>query len=630
MKKTIFSLSALLLLLSTACEDFLDVKPPSGFTEEYVFSTEQEVKSAVAGVYSLMLKDDAYTSRIAFVYNPNTDVEMAAISTSAVSVNGGDIACYDPKPYWTVLNGTWNSMYSIINLANDVIQGIEHSELYANADKTKKSEVLHMYGEVKTIRAMVYLDLVRLWGDVVFRTQPSTSKEDLEVGVTDRSEILEYLIEDLISIEPMMKHAGELDYGVERASREFCQGLIGLLAMNRGGWMLRPVTNDPASVGYMERGENHEFYYDIAIEYLGKVISEGKHDLKLSFENFWYQQNNWNTPVDDDILFSIPMLKNSTGEFGYTVGVPITAGSHPYGSASGSLNLCGTYLFSFDNEDLRRDVTCAPYRYDEKLNQQIRLAIATLPTGKWNRLNMENPLGSTSGKGTGINYPWMRFADVLLLYAEAVNERFGPRDDAKEALKRVRKRAFAPTAWATKVDGYVNGLGTPEDFFNAIMNERKWEFGGESIRKFDLARWNKYGPVIHQLYNDLITWGKVANGAYDPIITEVPASLYYKSVPDPDNSERTKLDIVGISPYLNARPSGYTEHVFASSWYTLDNATESYQPITAIRWSFRGFINIDNASTVSPTDPLRYLCPYPTKVITDHRGKIQNYYGFNY
>jgi hypothetical protein len=224
----------------------------------------------------------------------------------------------------------------------------------------------------------------------------------------------------------------------------------------------------------------------------------------------------------------------------------------------------------------------------------------------------------------------MRFADVLLLYAEAVNERHGPRDDAKECLKRVRRRAFAPENQGEKVENYVDNLGTKEAFFEAVMQERKWEFGGENIRKYDLARWNKFGEVIYNLYHELITWGKVANGAYDPVISDVPASVYYKSVPDPNNPGRTILDIAGIDEYIHACPSGYEEYEFASTWYTLDSETESYEPIKDIRWSFRGFINYTNADQVKPTDPLRYLCPYPTKVITDHRGLIQNYYGFNY
>ena len=82
---------------------------------------------------------------------------------------------------------------------------------------------------------MLYLDLIRTWGDVVFVTEPSKSTDDFfSVGVTERNKILEYLIDELIDVEPMMKYAADLDYGVERASREYCQALIGQLALYRG------------------------------------------------------------------------------------------------------------------------------------------------------------------------------------------------------------------------------------------------------------------------------------------------------------------------------------------------------------------------------------------------------------
>lgn len=629
-KKILYSLLLSFAMFFTACENYLEVQPDTGFTTAEVFKTENDMQSAVAGVYTLMLSDDAYANRLAFVFNMNTDVEMSGVSTNTVNVNGSDLACYEPKPYWTTLNSTWNAMYRIINLSNDVIEGIEQSELYKNASKDTPSAVTQLYGEVKTIRAMVYLDMIRIWGDVVFRTKSASGDENFAVGVTDRNEILEFLIDDLKSVEPLMQYANQLDYGVERASRSFNQGLIGLLALTRGGWSLKPDVNNPASIGQMERGANYEMYYDTAIEYLGKVINENHHDLKLSFRDFWIKQNNWETPVDDDVLFSLPLLKNSSGQYAYYLGIPITEGNHPYGGASGNLSLCGTYLYSFDNTDLRRDMTCAPFSYNENLNQLIRLDLARLAVAKWSKLYMNDPLGSTSSASTGVNYPWMRFADVLLMYAEAVNERFGPRNDAQECLKRVRRRAFDQANWGDKVENYVDTKNTKESFFQAIMDERAWEFGGESKRKFDLARWNKFGEVIYNQYYKLLNWGRVANGAYVPGIDEVPGSVYWKNIPDPNNASRTILDIKGIDEIVNARPAGYTEQVFATNWYVLNNETASYEPRNDIKWSFRGFINFSNASSVSPTAPLRYLCPYPSKVITDHRGAIKNYYGFNY
>ena len=478
---------------------------------------------------------------------------------------------------------------------------------------------------------MFYLDLIRTWGDVVFVTEPTESTDDFfSRGTTNRDKILEFLIDDLIAAEPMMKYAADLDYGVERASREFCQALIGQLALYRGGWALRADKDNPTNVGYMERGDNFEHYYQIAVTYLGKVIKEGKHDLKQSFENLWMNECNWKTANDDDVIFAVPMLKSISSRFAYNIGVTIAEGNHEYGSARNYVTFCGTYIFSFDKDDLRRDMTCAPYKYDKDLNQEYDMGIAGMGAAKWSKLYMQSPLGTSSGTNTGVNNVRMRFADVLLMYAEAVNELYGPREDAQEALKRVRRRAFASSLHAEKVDTYVASLTNEQDFFQAIMNERKWEFGGEGIRKYDLARWNKYGEVIYNLYNEMINWGLVANGTAVPGIEKVPERIYYKSVPDPEHAGRTVLDIVGIDEYGPevGRPAGYEMKEYAITWRTLNQETQQYEPASEIYWSFRGFINKNNEQMVKPTDPLRYLCPYPSKVITDHRGLIQNYYGY--
>ena len=330
------------------------------------------------------------------------------------------------------------------------------------------------------------------------------------------------------------------------------------------------------------------------------------------------------------MIFAIPMLKSVTSRYGFNVGVTIAGDKHEYGSASNYLHYCGTYLFTFDGDDLRRDITCAPYKYDKNLNQEIDMGIAGMGVGKWSKLKMKSPLGASSGAGTGINSIRMRFADVLLMYAEAVNERFGPREDAKEALKRVRRRAFDSSLWASKVESYVESINNEEDFFQAIMDERKWEFGGESIRKYDLARWNKYSEVIYNLYFEMIDWGLAANGTYIPGIEKVPENIYYKSVPDPEHSNRTILDIVGIEKeeFGTGRPAGYQTLAYAVGWRILNTETQQFETLKEISWSFRGFINMNNDKTVKPTDPLRYLCPYPSQVITDHRGYIQNYYGY--
>jgi hypothetical protein len=119
--------------------------------------------------------------------------------------------------------------------------------------------------------------------------------------------------------------------------------------------------------------------------------------------------------------------------------------------------------------------------------------------------------GSSSSKGTGINWPLMRYSDVLLMLAEAENEiNGGPTGLGREALAKVRRRAFDAEFQTAKVDNYIANLNSKEAFLEAIVNERAWEFGGECLRKFDLVRWNIYGRKIVESMQTLDNMGKAA------------------------------------------------------------------------------------------------------------------------
>lgn len=644
LKKYIYStmLCCSASLMLTSCNDFLDVKPESSFTANELFSSETEAKAMLNTVYSKLCSQNLYGVAWPYTFNTNTDVEMKTNSTQiSTSGNGDEIHCFDARALWGSLENTWNDAYLAINYANDFLENMESSNLFSkNVADGKPTEMQQMYGEVKCLRAMVYLDLIRTWGDVVFRTSSTKAGDDFySEGVTDRNKILSTLIDDLKEIENMMKPAAELSESVERASREYCQALIGQLALYRGGYSLRPSETDPNSVGTMQRESDYRDYYAIAKEYLGKVISEGHHSLdKESFYDMWYNECNWQVLKDGDVIFEVPLLKESSGSYGYNIGVSVGYNSdhpsHNYGSASNRISLCGLYPFTFDPADLRLDVTCVPVSYDENLNQTVSLGkscVAGWNIGKWSKLYMKNPMVGTGGN-TGINAIRMRYADVLLMYAEAENELNGPTNEAKNALKTVRRRAFAAADQAEKVDTYVDNLRNQDDFFKAIMNERKWEFGGEGTRKYDLARWNKYGEVIKSLYDQFEDWGKRAQGMGTK--GDVRDEVYYRTVDDPDHAGRTLIEFKGLKEYgdgIGDHPAseGWTKkQEYAKQWWYRDEETGTWQVHDDVKWSFRGYINYNNASTVKATDPVRYLCPYPSKIITSHRGSIQQQYGY--
>ena len=634
-KNLLYTAITIAVMTLSSCNDFLENDPTDGTSVETVFSSEANMKSLITQLYSQMTTDGLYGYTMISGLNTNTDVEMSSYSNNIADANGSDIGCFDAKPTWATLKNTWNSLYSVINNANDFIYNTEHSPLFStNVTSTGPTEIQQMYGEAKTIRAMIYLDLIRTWGDVVYTTTPTTTGTDFfHTGTTDRNVILSSLIDDLELVEPMMKYAASIDEGVERASREYCQALIGQLALYRGGYSLFPDTSNTSNVGIMKRADDYITYYKIAAEYLGKVVNGGSHTLSKSYASLWNSECNWKVVNNDDVIFEIPELMGTTSRLAYNIGVTITAGTHSYGGARNYFLFSDTYLFSFDKRDLRRDETVSLFKYDENLDQQIDFSyknIVGFGQAKWSKMKMDTPLGSNSTGGTGINSIRMRYADVLLMYAEALNEiNNGPTSDAKIALKTVRKRAFNSGDQTDMVETYVENLSTKEEFFKAIMNERKWEFGGEGIRKYDLARWNKYSEVIVNLYNQYSNWAYVAQGRYIACVDSVPAHIYYTWKTNSNNG-RKELKFLGIDQYGDgvSQPSGWKTEDLAAGWLVLDTETGEWNLSDQIQWSFRGFINPNNVSTVTTETPVRYLCPYPSQVITDHRGYIKNYYGY--
>ncbi len=136
---------------------------------------------------------------------------------------------------------------------------------------------------------------------------------------------------------------------------------------------------------------------------------------------------------------------------------------------------------------------------DENNNQVDSIVIFNdyaVFNNKWSKLWTAegSALGNGSTGSTGINYPYMRYADVLLMYAEAANELDGGPSDAKavECLTKVHSRAFDdgdPTFIAT-------AQTSKEAFQKAVLDERKWEFAGENSRWRDLVRTNKYSEEL--------------------------------------------------------------------------------------------------------------------------------------
>jgi hypothetical protein len=592
---------AIASLVLFSCKKHLDTTSPSEFTTAYVFSNETDAQMAVSGVYALF-NQDAFTSRVSNNFTGNTDVEVGPVG-AAPDNSRRDIWSFEAGDANADLNTVWNNAYKAINLANEVIAGVNTSAIKDN--KMMKQ----IKGEALTLRAFWYYLLMNHWGDVPFKTTPTRAGDNFYLPRTGRDTILTSLINDLIEIEPDMYWADQLDYGIQRINREFVMGMIARLSLMRGGYWLYPDMT-------MKRKEDYRKYYEIANTYCKKLIGMKPHNMS-DFATVFNTINKGGKPNNDDVLYQVA-FQPGFGDVGWSIGVTVASGpKNPYGSTTIQINLTPTYYHSFDTTDLRQPVTCSIIAYNDTLGQNPT-GTGSITANKWNRLLLPTPPGSASAKGTGIDWPLMRYADVLLMLAETENElNGGPTGDAINALKTIRRRAFVQSAWPEKVDAYVASVSTGKDaFFNAIVNERAWEFGGECLRKYDLERWNIYGQKIVETKNALNQMGREANAGTGT----VPDYMYYKRNANGTITWLNKFTKVTGVPVVNVpsvgdNPNGYLRQSWALSLYSATN------PDNAADYTLRQWRGYKDATG---TAPVRYILPVHSSVVTSSRNAIYN------
>ena len=507
MKTKNIILTAVAALTMTSCNDYLNVDAPSSYTMEFVYSQKTEIERALNGVYAQALVSNLYGNiyQRSFILNSDVDIQISSTSGHAHDT----YARLDCDDQGSDINKFWTAAYNLIEYANKFIFWAEKSPFIVNVDNDPEwkadAQVQQWIGEAKCLRAMIYHDLVVMFGDVPFTFSPSNEHaDDLVLPVTDREEVQKAIIDDLKQAAPYMSSTASVT--VEHCSKEFAQALIARIALTAGGYSLRPDKNDATSYGTMKRPDNYQDYYKTAMDYADSVITSGTHRLAMSYQDVFVGECNYQVVNNDDPIFEIPFAKESTGNTGYIQGPTYSAYEGktvgPWGAASGNGRLNAFYRFLFRDGDMRREFVNGLWYYsyftaaDGSLADTVYIRNDySVHNNKWSKLwtSEGSALGNITTGSTGINYPYMRYADVLLMYAEAANElNDGPTDKAVQCLQEVHSRAFQdgdPTFIAA-------AQASKADFQKAVMDERKWEFAGENSRWRDLVRTNTYGEEL--------------------------------------------------------------------------------------------------------------------------------------
>ena len=508
-------LTGVAALSMAACNDYLEVEAPSAYTEDFVFNMKTEVQRALYGVYAQALDGNLYGNYYQRVFILNSDVDMIVASSNSHSHSS--YSRFDCDDQGSEIYKFWTAAYSLIEYTNKFITAAEASDLRFTKDndgnyetdaagnRKLDADMMQWIGEAKCLRAMAYHDMVVMFGDVPFTFEPaSVHGSDYVPPIVDREEIQQKLIDDLKQAAPYMSSAAGVT--VEHCSKEFAQGLIARIALTAGGYSLRPDKSNPKNYGTMKRPDNYRDFYQTAMLYADSVILAGNHRLLATYQDVFVNECNYQVVNNDDPIFEIPFAKESTGNVGYIQGPTYSAYEGktvgPWGACSGNGRLNAFYRFLFREGDKRREFVNGLWYYSYYTTPDGALADTvyirqdyTVHNNKWSKLwtSESSALGDITTGSTGINYPYMRYADVLLMYAEAANElNGGPTDKAVECLTKVHERAFD--------DGdpqfIADAKASKEAFQKAVMDERKWEFAGENMRWRDLVRTNTYGEEL--------------------------------------------------------------------------------------------------------------------------------------
>jgi hypothetical protein len=570
----------------SSCKKYLSVQPVSSATPDYVFSNVDNATKAVFGAYASLTGDQGYGIRISMYYPYDND-EMMGQSGAIGDNERRDIAHYNAAPGNTQLYNPYSQLYQGIERTNLCIYYIPQMDLYTNGTATEQTQLKRLYGEALTLRAQFYFELVRNWGDVVTQWQPSSFETNLFKTKTDRDSIYDHLLDDLATAENLVPWRSDVPKD-ERITQGAVRGLRARIALFRAGYSLR-------SNGQMQQGSDPQKYYQIARDECNTIISSGQHNLNPSFESVFQDYIcGHDIEPNGEMVWEVAMGGGNSAlgdsKLGYY------NGPRWNGKGNSALVILPTYFYSFDSTDLRRDVTIAPYW----LNADYTLAarpITSMPDGKFRRDWTSNPsLVNTQAQYLGLNWPLIRYSDVLLMFAEAENEiNNGPDAAAYNAINMVRRRGYGKDINTPDSDVDLAPGMSKDDFFNAIVKERSLELGGEGLRKYDLIRWNLLAQRIAETKAELTAMA-ARQAPYD----QLPENMYYLK-------NQTTLQ-------------------WAGSFYNNNLTSAPSSDFTGVAWVGSGITSgiLTNQFAVNFQTGKSELLPFPTKELESNKNLTQN------
>ncbi len=603
MKKIVYYILsvAVMAFAASSCEKLLDSNSPSAFDSATVYANYSLTEGTIYGITEAFCEVNSYRGRFLPWYGHNTDIEW--YNTFKQGDGKSDISGYDCLPNNSQLNlsnGPFPLMYMGIERANLVIEGVR-----AYGDPENRPEMAYLLGEALTLRAMIYYDLTKAWGDVPARFVPLTS-ETIYAPKESRDVIYKQILADLEEAIPYLPNPGETaaTSRTDRVNKVFAEGLYARIALMASGYAIRPEDGQVGTgdLGTVRLSSDPELQKDVlypkALNYLKDAY--GKASLEADYQNYWYKQSNMNNLTAGsayETLYVIP-FGAGRGRWNFTYAIKSEGSQYSNGvDRGGDAGPLPTVYFMYDEGDQRRDVTCVNFKWN-KDNTQEPAGIGKWYFGKY-RFEWMDAQPYSGGNDDGIKPVVMRYSDILLMAAEIENALNGPAE-AKKYLEEVRARACGEDAAAA----YVATLGTQDAFFEAVAKERALEFCGEFLRKADLIRWNRLKSALDDAKTEMKALRDLT-GAYAALSGDIAYA---------PSEDGLTLDIQFLAPGEKA-PAGYEVETGYVTKY--DDAKKT------------GFY-AERIDGIYVGDPVQHMFwPIFNDTMTNSQGIIKNDYGYD-
>lgn len=497
---------------------FLDVEPQVICADTF-YNTEKEVQYGLAGVYGVMSNEALYGNYYSLMYSNIDDLcyfnrDQGSNLLQFQRHTAGTSQIYD----------MWVELYQGIRNANAFMEAV----VLTNFDEDGA-----YYNEARFLRAYYHFLLAQAWGDVPLRKQAVTTHDAVMIAVTPQYDVLKWVAEEM---EECIELAPEsLEDTPSRIAKTTVQGILARVYLFMAGESVKG--GDKAAL--LANAMNHA----------DAVIKSGKHQLNPDYAQIFknmimdqydkqYRESMWEV----DFLGDRSSAENWTnGRIGDVIGLQSTGSTgfdtwncnYSYGQYDGSLKLWDLYWRTDRTEDENElptvtdkrqewnlppynyagndkqppygsgltsgksvvSIDKTPYVYDNVSTSQDPLAAPAIRNcGKYRREVEYEGHKSAKLLYTTINYPILRYSDVLLMFAEASNELNGVTQDAYDCVKAVRDRAGIKTNEMSAYD--------KETFRELVRNERGRELCFESLRRYDLVRWG----IFVETMNEYVQW----------------------------------------------------------------------------------------------------------------------------